>query len=75
MRSNTPRRWAALLALLFSLGLGAGACGDRTNEELGNSGDWEGPSPGVTEGTNPAIQTDRQQSTPEEAEQGSDTGP
>ena len=74
MDLSSRRRSVAVLALVFTLGLGAGACGDRTNEEVGNSGDREGQSPGVTEGTNPAQETDRQQSTPEEEEQGQDTG-
>ena len=61
MTLTERRRWAAVLALVLSLGLGAGACGDRTNEEVGNSGDQESQSPGVTEGTNPAQEEDQSQ--------------
>jgi hypothetical protein len=62
MTKLRTRRWAAVLALAAALG--AAGCGDRSNEEVGNSGDREGQSPGVTEGTNPAAQEDRVQ-TPE----------
>jgi hypothetical protein len=64
MSLTTGRRWAALLGLVGALGLAA--CGERTNEEVGNSGDRGGQSPGVTEGTNPAIQEDRRQQEPED---------
>ena len=64
------RRWSALLALVLALGLAA--CGDRTNEEIGNSGDREGQAPNVPEGTNPAIQEDESETSEAEQDQGED---
>ena len=64
------RRWSALLALVLALGLAA--CGDRTNEEVGNSGDREGQAPNVPEGTNPAIQEDESETSEAEEDQGED---
>ncbi len=68
MHLSKLRHWGALLALVISLGLGA--CGDRTNEEIGNSGDREGQAPNVPEGTNPAIQEDERERSPAEEDQG-----
>jgi hypothetical protein len=70
MTKLLTRRGAATLALVVALG--AAACGDRSNEELGNSGDREGQSPGVTEGTNPAVQQDRSQTPEAEDDTGQD---
>ena len=64
------RRWSALVALVLALGLAA--CGDRTNEEIGNSGDREGQAPNVPEGTNPAIQEDESETSEAEEDQGED---
>ncbi len=64
------RRWSALVALVLALGLAA--CGDRTNEEIGNSGDREGQAPNVPEGTNPAVQEDESETSDAEQDQGED---
>ncbi len=64
------RRWSALVALVLALGLAA--CGDRTNEEIGNSGDREGQAPNLPEGTNPAIQEDESETSDAEQDQGED---
>ncbi len=67
---TTTRRWSALVALVLALGLAA--CGDRTNEEIGNSGDREGQAPNLPEGTNPAIQEDESETSDAEQDQGED---
>ena len=52
----------ALVAVVLALGAGLGACG-RENEEAGNPGQ-EPQTPGVTEGTNPAVQEEREEDSP-----------